>query len=227
MASWKCPYCQQNGVPNNRNAHVSLDNESQWAIIETLTCPNPECRSVTLTAFLCETEEVNAGGGRTGIKSGKTLQSWRLQPTSRARPWPPFIPSFVREDYEEACTVENLSPKASATLSRRCLQNIIRDFFSISKSRIVDEIDALDGKIDGALKDALHALREIGNIGAHPERDPSLIVNVEPHEATAMIDLLEILMEETYVAREQRNQRLAKVHSIAKKKKAAKKSPYV
>jgi hypothetical protein len=164
---------------------------------------------------------MGVGGAR--IKQGKIIQTWELQPASRARPWPSFIPKFVREDYEESCKIEALSPKASATLSRRCLQNIIRDFFGISKSKLVDEIDALEDKIDGTVKDALHALREIGNIGAHPERDPNLIVNIEPHEATAMIDLLEILIDETYIVREQKNKRLAKIHDISQAKSAAKK----
>jgi Domain of unknown function (DUF4145) len=223
MASWKCAYCQQKATPHTTNNRISLNDDKRWAIIEALDCPNPECRLVTLRAFLCETETVEVIG-RHGIKQGKTLQTWALQPASRARPWPHFVPAFVREDYEEACKIELLSPKASATLSRRCLQNIIRDFFGINKPKLVDEINALDGKIEGTVKDALHALREIGNIGAHPERDPNLIVNVEPDEATAMIDLLEILIEETYVAREQRNQRLARVQSIAQAKSATKKA---
>ena len=34
------------------------------------------------------------------------------------------IPQLM-DDYEEACAIVNLSPKASATLSRRCLQGMI------------------------------------------------------------------------------------------------------
>ena len=38
------------------------------------------------------------------------------------KPTPQEVPSDIKEDYEEACKVLPMSNKASAALSRRCLQ---------------------------------------------------------------------------------------------------------
>ena len=56
-----------------------------------------------------------------------------IRPKSIAYKFPDYIPQAIRSDYEEACSIVNLSPKASATLSRRCLQGMIRDFFRFLK----------------------------------------------------------------------------------------------
>lgn len=52
------------------------------------------------------------------------------------------------------------------------------------------------------------------------ESDIDMIVEVEPGEAQALIELIEMLFEEWYVARETRSQRLAKVKAIAAQKSA-------
>ena len=48
------------------------------------------------------------------------------------------------------------------------------------------------------------------------------MVEVEPEEAAALIRLVEMLIEHTYVARERHNEALAEVAAIAAAKKAAK-----
>jgi hypothetical protein len=165
------------------------------------------------------------GLGAHHFEIGAAVKTWQIEPQSRAISWPNSVPDFVRSDYEEACATEEASPKASATLSRRCLQSIIRDFFKERKPRLIDEINSLETRVDAALLGAFHAMREIGNIGAHPERDPTVIVDVERGEATAMIDLLEIIIEETYIARAQRAEALARAREIVAVKKDAKSRP--
>jgi hypothetical protein len=134
----------------------------------------------------------------------------------------------LRRDYEEACAIRDLSPKASATITRRCIQGIIRDFCCIEKKRLVDEIDELRRLVDagqappGVQPDTVEAIdhvRQIGNIGAHMEADINVIVDVDPDEAQVLIGLTELLFDEWYVAREQRTQRLAQLGLIAADKK--------
>ena len=60
---------------------------------------------------------------------GDLVKRWRLIPESDAKVFPDYIPQQIREDYVEASKIKELSPKASATLSRRCLQGMIRDFW--------------------------------------------------------------------------------------------------
>jgi hypothetical protein len=65
------------------------------------------------------------------------------------------------------------------------------------------------------------SVRSIGNIGAHMEKDINLIIDVEPEEAQALIELTETLFQEWYVGRHERQQRLARVAKIAGEKKSA------
>lgn len=66
---------------------------------------------------------------------------------------------------------------------RRCLQGMIRDFWGISKRILFDEIQELKGKVTGSSWDAIDAIREIGNVGAHMEKDVNIVIDVEPEEA--------------------------------------------
>jgi len=75
------------------------------------------------------------------MKAGtEPIISWDLRPQSSAIPQPDYIPEQIKNDYEEACSILSLSPKASATLARRCLQGMIRDFWGISKGRLIAEL---------------------------------------------------------------------------------------
>lgn len=148
-----------------------------------------------------------------------------FKPLSNALQFPDYIPQSIREDYEEACSIVDLSPKASATLSRRCLQGMIRDYWSIEgKSSLQQEIDAIKDKVDPQVNRVLHSLRQLGNIGAHPERETNLIVDIEPGEAEKMIKLIEYLMSEWYIKQHETEQLLSEVNSINDQKKEARKT---
>ena len=140
-------------------------------------------------------------------------------PSSHALQFPSFIPKAIIVDYEEACLIRDLSPKASATLSRRCLQGIIRDFWSIKKGRLVDEINAIEDKVDPITWQAIDSVRSIGNIGAHMEKDIDLIIDVEPEEAQLLIGLIEILIKDWYIAKHERQKHLESIIGVAKDKK--------
>jgi Domain of unknown function (DUF4145) len=148
------------------------------------------------------------------------VKRWTLLPPSSAKPQPDYIPQAIRDDYYEACAIRDLSPKASATLTRRCLQGMIRDFCSISKKRLIDEINALRALVKagqapiGVQHDSVEAIdhvREIGNIGAHMEADINVIVDVDPDEAQILIGLVELLFAEWYIARDARQRAFAKL----------------
>jgi hypothetical protein len=73
--------------------------------------------------------------------------------------------------------------------------------------------------------DAIDHVRGVGNIGAHMEKEIDLIVPVDPGEAQALIELIEMLFDEWYGARERRKNRLARIESIAVEKKDLKAAP--
>ncbi|MFH4289477.1 DUF4145 domain-containing protein, partial [Acinetobacter baumannii] len=78
-----------------------------------------------------------------------------LKPNSSAKTFPDYIPKAVLDDYNEACLIRDLSPKASATLSRRCLQGMIRDYWGVSKNTLNEEIKAIKDRIDPIIWQAI------------------------------------------------------------------------
>lgn len=147
-----------------------------------------------------------------------------LIPRSLAKHFPEYIPKPIREDYEEAYSILNLSPKASATLSRRCLQGMIRDFWGINKSNLAESISCLQDKVSPAQWKAIDAIRSIGNIGAHMEKDINVIIDVEPDEAQKLLKLIELLIEKWYIARHDEEQLLSDITAISDSKRVQKHS---
>lgn len=177
-------------------------------------CPNPECRKTQLVIELAEYRATSLG------PSWQRVRQWDLLPESKAKSFPDYIPAPILADYTEACLIASLSPKASATLARRCLQGMIRNFWGISNRRLKDEIDALEEKVDPETWDAIDSVRKIGNIGAHMEADINVIVDVDPNEADLLLGLIETLLSDWYVARHNRQQRMAKVRALAAEKES-------
>ncbi|MFZ0703445.1 MAG: DUF4145 domain-containing protein [Candidatus Acidiferrales bacterium] len=121
--------------------------------------------------------------------------------------------------------ISALSSKASATLSRRCLQGMIRDFWGITKPNLFQEIDAVRDRVDPQTWGAIDAVRKIGNIGAHMEKDINVIVDVDPEEAAKLIWLIELLLKDWYVLRYERQEKLKEIADMAKAKQEAKAGP--
>ncbi|MEI7836427.1 MAG: DUF4145 domain-containing protein [Planctomycetota bacterium] len=182
-----------------------------------IVCPNEECKQAALQVSLTDRK----WDGRE-FSPTKLLRTWRLLPESSAKAFPNYIPKAIMDDYNEACLIVDKSPKASATLSRRCLQGMIRDFWEVKPARLVEEIKAIEDKTDPQTWKAIDAVRRIGNIGAHMETDINVIVEVEADEAEALILLIEVLLKDWYVTREERAKRLAQVKAIGDNKVAAK-----
>ena len=143
-----------------------------------------------------------------------------LYPTSLAKQYPEYVPKAIREDYEEAYSILSLSPKASATLSRRCLQGMIRDFWkvNIKSGKLYDEINEIKDKIPPAQWKAIDSLRSLGNIGAHMEKDVNEIIEIDDGEAEKLIKLIELLMEKWYVARHDEEELLNEIIEIKNEK---------
>lgn len=156
---------------------------------------------------------------------GRSVQdvSLMIRPISAARKYPDYIPQQIRADYEEAYAILHLSPKASATLSRRCLQGMIHDFWGIVEKNLNAEITALKDKIQPDLWAAMDSLRQLGNIGAHMEKDTALIVDIDFGEAEKLIKLIELLMKEWYINREERAKLFGDILQINADKQAIRK----
>jgi hypothetical protein len=220
-AHWNCPFCNRAttvGTDNITERGFSVDdgNKDGRLYLSTtfVTCPNPQCKEYSIVSTLSTAQVIGSNWG-----AGEAMQTWNLRPLSTAKPFPAYIPAPILADYTEACLIRSLSPKASATLSRRCLQGMIRDFWGVSKNRLIDEINELKDKVDPDTWGAIDAVRNIGNIGAHMEKDINLVIEVDPSEAQMLIGLIEILLEDWYINRYQRAQHMAGIIAAAQAKK--------
>ena len=146
------------------------------------------------------------------------------------KPAPSDVPQSLREDYNEACLVLADSPKASAALSRRCLQAILREQAKVKPQDLSKEIDEVlaAGKLPTYLGNDIDAVRHYGNFAAHPIKSTSSgeIIPVEPGEAEWQLDLLEGLFDFYFVGpAESERKRVALNAKLADAKKPPMKKP--
>ena len=223
MSGFQCPYCNMmmsvfDDTFRNRYPSFNDSNDVVYSIRENIY--GASC--IRLTFYKCPNcgeYTILAEGMGTKVKD----VSMQIRPKSLAKQFPEYIPEVIRNDYEEAYAIINLSPKASATLSRRCLQGMIRDFWDIKESNLAKAIEKLEEKIPAQQWKVIDGVRRIGNIGAHMEKDINLIVDIEPDEAQRLIKLIELLLEQWYVNRYEQDKLYADIMEIDENKQEQRK----
>ena len=118
------------------------------------------------------------------------------------------IPTQYAQLFHESEEVNNISPRASATLSRYLLQMLLHEELDIKKKNLEEEIMALedDRSVPTNLITMLQVMRKVANFGAHPKKSTNSneIVEVETGESEVMLDLLEELFDYIFVKPKQR-----------------------
>lgn len=195
--SMKCMHCLVAFHTNQKTTIIGEDTDGGWAILR-LDCP--ECGKMNLFLLNCELRTSQS----MGYDIGTVYSATPIRPRGSNRPpCPPEVPQFIAEDYREACLVLPDSPKASAALSRRCLQNLLREAAKVKHGNLADEIQAVidKGHLPSDLIQMIDAVRQIGNFAAHPLKSTSTgeILPVEPQEAEWNLDVLEELFDFYYV----------------------------
>ena len=234
--SWTCPTCAAHTTitePNIAESYVDIraerTNKDQCIRLsyQLIECPNQDCKAQSFQVHVWHgTWGINHDARKFEVLHQRDrpvgIGSFTFLPTT-SQPLSVHAPKSVSADYNEAYLIAQLSPKASATLARRALQGMIRDFFAVQGKRTLhQELEAVKDQCDPELFDAMMAVKSVGNIGAHPEHDASLIVDVEPGEADTLLQLIHLLDREWYVARAERAARIAKMKSLGDAKSAAK-----
>jgi hypothetical protein len=116
------------------------------------------------------------------------------------------VPPNIAADYTEAALVLPLSAKASAALSRRCLQSVLSEA-GYKQKDLSKQIDAALAEADArkALPSGVHmivdAIRNIGNFAAHQITDQTTlqIIDVSPIEAEYCLEVLDSVFDHFYV----------------------------
>jgi hypothetical protein len=228
MAGYTCPFCQH-AIANSYETLTTYSFDFSQFTSSRATY-SPVSGGVKVTPYLthvefhkcpnCEKQSIIVKGVGSEVE-GTTLL---FHPSSAAKQYPSYVPNQIKSDYEEAYAILNLSPKASATLSRRCLQGMIRDFWNVhDKKNLFSEIDAIADEISPSARQALDATRKIGNIGAHMEQDVDKIIDIDPAEAETLLKLIEYLMQEWYINRHDSDVLLDEITAISSAKEAMKK----
>jgi len=189
LRSQTCRHCNTTYMADERlekDHYISFDPQNfsiGGIILRQYRCPH--CQKVSL--FL------TSNGGFWGGNFSY------VYPPTDAMFVPEYIPEALRQDYFEAIQIVDLSPKSAATLARRCLQGMIHDFWGIKEKNLNAEITALKSRIPRQQWEALDAIRRVGNIGAHMEKDVQLIIDVDSDEAKKLLRVIELLFKTWYI----------------------------
>ena len=183
----KCPHCKH-AVDNEYDDFISIPDENLSILLGYKECQN--CLSVIL--FSTYKDPTN---------DSTTLNL--IGPTVDLSKVPSEVPNLYAADYEEAVAVIGTSPKASAALSRRCLQNILENHFGVNRGTLEKQIEKTieNENLPIYVSDRLHHVRVIGNFAAHPLKNTNTgeIINVEPGEADWLLKTLLSLFDFCFV----------------------------
>lgn len=189
----KCPHCLV--AFNDKQSHKDVFRENDkdgWWELERRRCP--ECDKLILHL-------------RNSSSGGNAKSFVLVRPRASERPCPIEVPEKYSEDFKESALVLSDSPKASAALSRRCLQNILREEAKTKSKDLAEQIDEVitNNLLPPYLADDLDVVRNIGNFAAHPikSKQTGEVLPVEPGEAEWNLDVLETLFDFYFVLPEQ------------------------
>ena len=195
----KCPHCTQGIFYNPQGIVHRGDGRNIGYLLFEAACP--ECQNMIYEFEITLPTQFPEGVDVSNVPSAGRWYAW---PRVAARvPLSKEVPEKYAEDYREACAVFPYSEKASAALSRRCLQSLLKDELGAAGKDLEKQIeDVLTRQLlRRDLGNGLHAVRQIGNFAAHPIKSTSTgeIVPVEPGEAEWSLDILEGLFDFLFV----------------------------
>lgn len=203
-----CPHCQIYSVMNINSTVERFERDKEEGIsfkgknlLFDFICTCPQCNNAVFIQAQAHGNAVDPNTEETeeqleALSSGKILS---VHPYRKSLTAPPGVPEKYAGDFREAVLVMNLSPTASAALSRRVFQNILRNEFGIQARDLYKEIETFIAQpgIPSYLTDAVDAIRNIGNFAAHPLKSTNTgeVVPVEPGEAEWLIEVLNSLFD--------------------------------
>jgi len=202
MSAYQCPFCNTalavsqdtytgyflnfHDVTKFKNNAAVWKRDNLTSIkVAFIKCPN--CRKVSIFAF-----------GHSNDLSGLKVN---IHPRGNHNKYPSYIPNKITQEYQEACSVLEFSERSAALLARRCLRNMIQDYWEISKDTLYDEFISLKEFLDAELWQAIDSIAQLGGIGQHMKQDVNTLTDVDPLEAQRLIKLIELLLKEWYIAR--------------------------
>jgi hypothetical protein len=215
--AWKCPGCGLTcELPRDRVedavVHASEENTvgSRAFRLRRVICPNHACRQLQVSVSM----HLLWQDGPNVRAEPEPMQAWPILPEAGVRALPKSVPVEVGQEYIQARKLMPISLSAAATFARRCLQAMIRDFWGIKKNFLSEEVNALQEKVDPETWQAIDSVWQMGQVARHLEKGVNLIQEGDANEADMLLRLIDYLIDDWYVARENRMERLATIKSI-------------
>lgn len=215
----QCPHCGRGVHFLPAKQYISPSGNfagtQAFTVVETAAYSASQCPSCNLIiVWISITKNIGGAGS----------EEFLVWPFLGQRKAPPDVPSHIAKDYVSASRLVNVEPNASAALSRRCLQELLREVAGTTKRDLADQIqEVLDsGTLPSQLADNLDAVRNIGNFAAHLSKSQATgsIVETESEEAEWNLEVLEGLFDFYYVQPEKNRRRRdglnAKLDTIGK-----------
>ena len=200
----KCPHCSVEVHESWSSEYIHAAGTNEVAHCESMGCPH--CSRLISKAELYFNN----------VKISNKPYYFVPHISNTRQSAPEEVSPSLREDYMEACAVLPISAKASAALSRRILQLVLKEQ-GYDNDNLATQIDDVLGEEDArkALPSALHstvdAIRGFGNFSAHPITDKTSlqVIDVEPEEAEWCLSIIEELFDHYYVKPELAQKRKA------------------
>ncbi len=195
-----CGHCKVSFHHTENTKPFANDPFYSW-FVDTAVCP--QCGQSNMRFYKAEVFEFIPAPGDKINRGHKPPVLELTYPlfTSRS-PCPEEVPKHLQKDYFQACNVLLLSSEASAALSRRCLQGILRDK-GYPLHDLAKQIEAVlnSNTLPSHISQVMDAVRQIGNFAAHPMKSQNTgeIMEVEQGEAEWNLDVLESLFDFYYV----------------------------
>jgi len=199
----KCPHCGTTFHDKPRYNNLGKDADGNW-VISIQTCP--ECDRFIIYLMKAKPEYSVTGSIIVrGVSDVDETTTMMVRPKVSFRSYPSEVPQDIAKDFKAACLVLADSPEASAAMSRRCLQHLLRDpnaanVKDVDLAREIQKVIA-SKTLPPYIVEGLHAVRHHGNFGAHPMESTITgeILPVEAGEAEWNLDVLESLFDFYYV----------------------------
>jgi len=197
----RCPHCDIGIHPHLNIIGTSTvglfkdQSNNDCNCVQLLSTRCPECNKLILYLYF--------GTSKDHPHTIRETQSLLIYPAFRSKPVAAEVPQNYASTFIQASAVLPISPMASAALSRRLLQQILREYFKIKKNDLFQEIEEFInmGGVPSVLAEQVDVIRIIGKFAAHPVKytNTGEIVDVEPDEAGWLLDVLEMLFDFAFV----------------------------
>ena len=188
----KCQHALVTAFLESKFTGIAGDIDGNWLVYYS-TCPN--CRRLVIELHRARHPNTPADVGQ--------LVTLVYPKSIQRNPPPPEVPEEFTKDYLEAALIVSDSPKASAALSRRLLQHLLREKAGASQRNLFDAIQHVidEGNIPSHISESLHTLRELGNFAAHPNKSTNTaeVIEVEHGEAEWCLDVIDALYDHYFV----------------------------